>query len=66
MSFYKGENAENLIEIPLYANGRIGLVNTQKNTYVYNYELKDHLGNVRATFHRNPNGDLSLDTQQDY
>jgi RHS repeat-associated protein len=38
------------IEYPIYGSDRIGIAYETDGTLAYNYELKDHLGNVRATF----------------
>ena len=36
-------------EYPIYGSGRIGVAHKTGENYAYLYELKDHLGNVRAT-----------------
>ena len=46
--------------MPPYATSRLGLAYVQANGYDYIYELKDHLGNVRATVSRS---DSSLITE---
>lgn len=38
-------------EVPLYASGRIGIYRRSSNNY--QYELTDHLGNVRAVVNQN-------------
>ncbi len=40
----------NVLEYPIYGNDRIGMAFEKGSDLVYNYELKDHLGNVRSTF----------------
>lgn len=39
-------------EIPIYGEDRLGLTRKSGSTYTYEYELTDHLGNVRATISR--------------
>ena len=36
-------------EYPIYGSGRVGVAHKMGENYAYLYELKDHLGNVRAT-----------------
>ncbi|MGN6645741.1 MAG: RHS repeat domain-containing protein, partial [Cytophaga sp.] len=39
-------------EIPVYSSARIGVVYKNGSALTFTYELKDHLGNVRATINR--------------
>ncbi|NQX38363.1 RHS repeat-associated core domain-containing protein [Pedobacter steynii] len=55
-----------------YKNGTIdfiqvedGIARLNGSTYSYEYNLSDHLGNVRATVYRNPNGNLTEAIQRD-
>jgi len=48
-------------EIPVYGAARIGVVYKNGSTATFTYELKDYLGNVRATIKRNKKGDGSAD-----
>lgn len=38
----------NVLEYPVYGGSRLGVAFVQGNTTAYNYEISDHLGNVRA------------------
>jgi RHS repeat-associated protein len=59
-------NATELAEVQLYASGRIGMAKASGGTIVqYQYELTDHLGNVRATIAKNGN-DVDILTSTDY
>ncbi len=57
-----------------YTNGNIDFIHTEEGiarnssgTYSYEYNLSDHLGNVRATFYNNPNtGQLEVLQRDDY
>jgi len=52
-------------EIPLYASGRIGMYRRVNNTY--QYELTDHLGNVRVVLNQNKiNGKVDVASYSDY
>ena len=42
-----------------------GLARRNGTDYSYEYNLTDHLGNVRATFYKNPNGQLAEVIQRD-
>jgi len=53
-----------LVEQPLYGSGRIGTVD--KVTGVINYEITDHLGNVRATIKGISTGVYQLTSRTDY
>nr|WP_199157290.1 DUF6443 domain-containing protein [Pedobacter sp. ASV2] len=55
-----------------YTNGAIEFIQTEEGVarrngtdYSYEYNLTDHLGNVRATFYKNPNGQLAEVIQRD-
>ena len=55
-----------------YTNGTIEFIQTEEgiarrigNNYSYEYNLTDHLGNVRATFYKNPNTNLLEVLQRD-
>ena len=55
-----------------YTNGVIEFIQTEEGVarrsgtdYSYEYNLTDHLGNVRATFYKNPNGQLAEVIQRD-
>jgi RHS repeat-associated protein len=54
LSVYKVTIGSNAVqeEIYIYGNNRIGMVN-KYGTAEYNYEVKDHLGNVRAVVRKN-------------
>jgi RHS repeat-associated protein len=45
-----GVNELAQIELPIYGSGKIGNAYRQPDHLNFNYELTDHLGNVRATF----------------
>ncbi|MBI9035709.1 MAG: hypothetical protein JEZ03_14705 [Bacteroidales bacterium] len=45
-----GNNAAELIEVPIYASGRVGVYKEQLGKTLY--KLKDHLGNVRVVFRK--------------
>jgi RHS repeat-associated protein len=57
-----------------YTNGSIDFIQTEEgiarrngNNYSYEYNLSDHLGNVRATFYQNPNtNQLEVLQRDDY
>ncbi|CAH0313175.1 tRNA nuclease WapA [Pedobacter sp. Bi36] len=57
-----------------YTNGNIDFIQTEEGiarnstgSYSYEYNLSDHLGNVRATFYKNPNtGQLEVLQRDDY
>ena len=57
-----------------YTNGSIEFVQTEEgiarrndSSYSYEYNLKDHLGNTRVTFYRNPNtGNIEVLQRDDY
>jgi RHS repeat-associated protein len=57
-----------------YTNGSIDFIQTEEGiarnssgSYSYEYNLSDHLGNVRATFYKNPNtGQLEVLQRDDY
>jgi RHS repeat-associated protein len=55
-------------EIPIYGTGREGVVQKSGSTLVYTYELKDHLGSVRATVDRvkQGSGEAELLSWMDY
>jgi len=58
MSIYNSNNGGSIVlkEQPVYGNGRIGLANRSgSNISQYNYQLTDHLGNVRAVFTKSGN-----------
>jgi RHS repeat-associated protein len=38
----------NVLEYPVYGGSRLGVAFVKGNTTAYNYEISDHLGNVRA------------------
>ncbi|MGY3214777.1 DUF6443 domain-containing protein [Mucilaginibacter sp. HD30] len=42
-----------------------GRITNNSGTYSYQYDLKDHLGNVRVTFDKNPSGGAARIIQQD-
>jgi hypothetical protein len=48
----------------IYGGGRLGMYN--QLTGKLNYELTDHLGNVRATVLKKDNGDLEMTSWSDY
>ena len=53
MSIYHRDTTSNSlaqIELPIYGSGKLGNAFRQPDHLNYNYELTDHLGNVRATF----------------
>ena len=43
-----------------------GIARRNGTSYSYEYNLKDHLGNVRASFYKNPNGGLEELQRDDY
>ena len=53
-----------LAEVPFYGMNRIGTYYTNGSSY--EYELKDHLGNVRATISRDGNGAIQTGSIADY
>ncbi|HVD97190.1 MAG TPA: RHS repeat-associated core domain-containing protein [Cytophagaceae bacterium] len=58
-----------LIEVPVYGSTRIGTSfrNPTNNFYAYVYELKDHVGSVRALIDRNKlNSDVNILDWTDY
>ena len=65
LSVYTADNggAIEQTELPVYGSGRIGV--NLKNEAV-EYEITDHLGNVRVTFGENTSGNLQLNTYADY
>ncbi len=42
-----------LKELPIYGGGRLGIARYSGTGFGYEYELSDHLGNVRAVITRN-------------
>ncbi len=48
----------------IYGGGRLGMYD--ESTEQLNYELTDHLGNVRATIIRDGNNDLKIESWADY
>ncbi|MGN6646689.1 MAG: RHS repeat domain-containing protein [Cytophaga sp.] len=48
-------------EIPLYGAARIGVAYKNGSALTFTYELKDHLGNVRATINRTKKSDGTAD-----
>jgi RHS repeat-associated protein len=53
MGIYHKTTGQNLlaqIELPIYGSGKIGNAYRQPDHLNFNYELTDHLGNVRTTF----------------
>ena len=59
-----GGRAMNTEENPIYGEGRIGMYNRQSSSSLY--ELKDHLGNVRATFIKSGNAMATINGATDY
>lgn len=55
-----------LKERPLYTALRVGTLSNMENELNYQYELTDHLGNVRALFSKKDDGSLSFDGARDY
>ena len=51
-------------EYPMYGGSRIGRYVTAGA--IYEYELTDHLGNVRVVFHKNASGAFDTDEGHDY
>lgn len=69
-----GNTTTDYIEGIQYTNGVIDFIRTEEGlarnnagTYSYEYNLTDHLGNVRASFYRNPvSGNLEVIQQDNY
>jgi len=60
---YEGES----LEYPLYGSSRIGILKTDRiNYFDYEYEIYDHLGNVRAVVFRSTNDLLKVKSYTDY
>jgi hypothetical protein len=56
-----------LREHTIYGSGRIGVYNRGANNDIFNYQLTDHLGNVRAVIQKQPSGNaLALIARKDY
>ncbi|MEO0778614.1 MAG: RHS repeat-associated core domain-containing protein, partial [Bacteroidota bacterium] len=54
------------VEVPLYAEGRIGVAYTTSTTTEYHYELTDHLGNVRAVITEGTYEEIEVISYADY
>lgn len=67
-SIYEYDDSDAFIqtEIPLYGAERLGLAQPSNNGFFYDYELKDHLGNVRATIRGDGAGRVVLSGYTDY
>ena len=57
-------NATLQIEVPLYGASRVGVYNRQRGNY--QYELKDHLGNVRVVINKTGSDNATIETTKDY
>ena len=60
------QTATSTTSLPTYGAGQLGMYNQSDGTY--EYHLKDHLGNIRATIQGEKNGEseISLLSMQDY
>ncbi|NBG64767.1 RHS repeat domain-containing protein [Acidiluteibacter ferrifornacis] len=60
------QTATSTISLPTYGAGQLGMYNQSDGTY--EYHLKDHLGNIRATIQGEKNGEseINLLSMQDY
>jgi hypothetical protein len=69
-----GGTATNYVGGIQYTNGNIDFIQTEEGiagnsagSYSYEYNLSDHLGNVRVTFYKNPNtNQLEVLQRDDY
>ena len=69
-----GGTTTHYIEGIQYTNSQIEFIQTEEgiarkvgNNYSYEYNLKDHLGNTRATFYKNPtSGNIEVVQRDDY
>jgi RHS repeat-associated protein len=60
-------NEGEALEYPLYGSSRIGILKTDRiNYFDYEYELYDHLGNVRVIVFRSTNDLLKVKSYTDY
>ena len=67
VSIYETQaNVTSQYEIHIYGKGRIGRVLLANGTTQFEYELTDHLGNVRAVVGNGTNGAIQLFSWSDY
>ena len=65
-SFVYQTDANNKLALSYFAHTQGGRVTVTNNIYKYEYFLADHLGNVRATFGADQNGNLDILQTTDY
>jgi len=65
-SFVYQTDANNKLALSYFAHTQGGRVTVTNNQYKYEYFIGDHLGNVRATFGADQNGNLDILQTTDY
>ena len=66
MAIYDNTSTTAAKEYPIYGSGRIGVTFGNDGVYTNNYELTDHLGNVRAVISKTKSENVDILSYADY